>query len=100
MLRQTHEICGLISRLPRLPTEPGQRFFQALRQRGQGLPLAINAVCTEIWSASNIAFGLCPLLTLSAIEALEAPSVRTTSSRMKSRASRGSSVALTNAPTR
>jgi acyl-CoA dehydrogenase len=39
---------------------------------GQGLPLAINAVCTEIWSASNIAFGLCPLLTLSAIEALAA----------------------------
>src|SRR4029079_10602139 len=27
---------------------------------------------TEIWSASNIAFGLCPLLTLSAIEALDA----------------------------
>jgi acyl-CoA dehydrogenase len=39
---------------------------------GQGLPLAINAVCTEIWSASNIAFGLCPLVTLSAIEALDA----------------------------
>lgn len=39
---------------------------------GQGLPLAINAVCTEIWSASNISFGLCPLLTLSAIEALDA----------------------------
>ena len=39
---------------------------------GQGLPLAINAACTEIWSSSNIAFGLCPLLTLSAIEALEA----------------------------
>src|SRR5246127_2010817 len=39
---------------------------------GQGLPLAINAACTEIWSASNIAFGLCPLLTLSAIEALDA----------------------------
>ena len=39
---------------------------------GQALPLAINAVCTEIWSASNIAFGLCPLLTLSAIEALDA----------------------------
>src|SRR6202165_2997306 len=38
----------------------------------KGLPLAINAACTEIWSASNIAFGLCPLLTLSAIEALEA----------------------------
>ncbi|MGO4717343.1 acyl-CoA dehydrogenase [Bradyrhizobium sp. 2TAF24] len=39
---------------------------------GQGLPIAINAACTEIWSASNMAFGLCPLLTASAIEALEA----------------------------
>src|SRR5882757_1942666 len=39
---------------------------------GQVLPLAINAACTEIWSASNIAFGLCPLLSLSAIEALDA----------------------------
>ncbi len=39
---------------------------------GQGLPLAINAACTEIWSASNVAFGLCPLLTLAAIEALDA----------------------------
>jgi acyl-CoA dehydrogenase len=39
---------------------------------GQGLPLAINAACTEIWSASNMSFGLCPLLTLSAIEALDA----------------------------
>lgn len=39
---------------------------------GQGLPVAINAACTEIWSAANVAFGLCPLLTASAIEALEA----------------------------
>ncbi|MBI5260861.1 MAG: acyl-CoA dehydrogenase [Bradyrhizobium sp.] len=39
---------------------------------GQGLPAAINAACTEIWSASNVAFGLCPLLTASAIEALDA----------------------------
>lgn len=38
---------------------------------GQGLPLAINAACTEIWSASNVAFGLCPLLTASAMEALD-----------------------------
>jgi acyl-CoA dehydrogenase len=37
---------------------------------GQGLPLAINAACTEIWNAANAAFGICPLLTLSAIEAL------------------------------
>ena len=39
---------------------------------GQGLPGAINAACTEIWSAANIAFELCPLLTASAIEALDA----------------------------
>ena len=39
---------------------------------GQDLPFAINAVCTEIWSAANAAFGLCPLLTASAIEALDA----------------------------
>ncbi|MDD1526524.1 acyl-CoA dehydrogenase [Bradyrhizobium sp. WBOS7] len=39
---------------------------------GQGLPIAINAACTEIWSAANVAFGLCPLLTASAIEALDA----------------------------
>ena len=39
---------------------------------GQGLPLAINFACTELWSAANMAFGLCPLLTASAIEALEA----------------------------
>src|SRR5205085_5390994 len=40
---------------------------------GEGLPLAINAACTEIWSASNIAFGPCPLLTLGAYDAPAAP---------------------------
>ncbi len=39
---------------------------------GQGLPNALNAVCNELWSASNMAFGLCPLLTAGAIKALEA----------------------------
>ena len=39
---------------------------------GQGLPTAINAACSEIWSAANMSFGLCPMLTLSAIEALHA----------------------------
>jgi len=49
-----------------------ERGVRLRRMGGQGLPLVINAACTEIWSASNIAFGLCPLLTASAIEALEA----------------------------
>ncbi|HEY0236449.1 MAG TPA: acyl-CoA dehydrogenase [Afipia sp.] len=39
---------------------------------GQGLPLAVHAICNEIWSAANIAFGLCPLLTSGAVEALAA----------------------------
>lgn len=39
---------------------------------GQGLPLALNAACTEMWASANMAFGLCPLLTASAIEALDA----------------------------
>jgi acyl-CoA dehydrogenase len=39
---------------------------------GQGLPFALNAACTEMWASANMAFGLCPLLTASAIEALDA----------------------------
>jgi alkylation response protein AidB-like acyl-CoA dehydrogenase len=39
---------------------------------GQGLPLAVHAMCNEIWSAANVAFGLCPLLTSGAIKALGA----------------------------
>ena len=38
---------------------------------GQGLPLAVHSAVNEIWSAANLAFGLCPLLTLSAIDALD-----------------------------
>ena len=37
---------------------------------GQGLPLALHTICNEIWSAANMAFGLCPLLTQGAIDAL------------------------------
>ena len=38
---------------------------------GQGLPLLLNAACTEIWNGANLAFSLCPLLTAGGIEALE-----------------------------
>jgi acyl-CoA dehydrogenase len=37
---------------------------------GQGLPLILNAACTEIWNAANMAFALNPLLSVGAIEAL------------------------------
>ena len=38
---------------------------------GQGLPKLVGAAVQEMWKASNMAFSLCPLLTLGAIEALE-----------------------------
>jgi 3-(methylsulfanyl)propanoyl-CoA dehydrogenase len=37
---------------------------------GQGLPQAINAACNEMWNSAAMAFGLGPLLTMSAVEAL------------------------------
>ncbi len=39
---------------------------------GLGLPAILNAACTEIWNAANMAFALCPLLGQGAIEAIEA----------------------------
>jgi alkylation response protein AidB-like acyl-CoA dehydrogenase len=39
---------------------------------GQGLPHAINAVCLEMWHAGSMAFGVGPLLTMGASEALAA----------------------------
>jgi alkylation response protein AidB-like acyl-CoA dehydrogenase len=37
---------------------------------GQGLPRLVATAVSEIWHASNMSFGLCPLLTASAIELL------------------------------
>ena len=39
---------------------------------GQGLPHAVNTACNEMWNASAMAFGLGPLLTMSAVESLAA----------------------------
>ncbi|WP_269530746.1 acyl-CoA dehydrogenase C-terminal domain-containing protein [Chitinimonas sp. BJYL2] len=38
---------------------------------GQGMPSLIATAVEEMWKASNMAFSLCPLLTLGAIAALE-----------------------------
>ncbi|MDO1558402.1 acyl-CoA dehydrogenase [Brevundimonas sp. 2R-24] len=38
---------------------------------GQGLPKALEQACFETFHAANMAFGLCPMLSLAAIEALE-----------------------------
>jgi acyl-CoA dehydrogenase len=39
---------------------------------GQNLPQVVATAAGEIWNASNLAFGLCPLLTFGAIDAIEA----------------------------
>ncbi len=39
---------------------------------GQGLPQVVAMATGEIWNSTNLAFGLCPLLTNGAIDALEA----------------------------
>ena len=37
---------------------------------GQGLPWTVATAVSEMWHAANMAFGLCPMLTLGAIELL------------------------------
>ena len=39
---------------------------------GMGLPRLVGMACTELWNAANMAFALCPMLTVGAIEAIEA----------------------------
>ena len=38
---------------------------------GQGLPTLLAAAVTEMWGGANLAFGMCPELTLGALEALQ-----------------------------
>jgi len=42
-----------------------------LEYGGMALPALLNTACIEIWNAANMAFSLCPLLTLGAIEAVQ-----------------------------
>ncbi|MBC8050636.1 MAG: acyl-CoA dehydrogenase [Chitinophagales bacterium] len=39
---------------------------------GQGLPHSLALAADEMWNAANMAFGLCPLLTQGAVEAINA----------------------------
>ena len=38
---------------------------------GEGLPRLISALVEEMWNGANVSFGLCPMLTRGAIEAIE-----------------------------
>ena len=37
---------------------------------GQGLPRALNTACNEMWHSASMAFGLGPILTMAAVDAL------------------------------
>lgn len=37
---------------------------------GQGLPLCVSAAVQEMWHSANMSFGLCPLLTQGAVDAI------------------------------
>ncbi|MBZ6075935.1 acyl-CoA dehydrogenase [Microvirga puerhi] len=39
---------------------------------GQGLPTLLNSACVEMWNSASMAFGIGPILTMGAIEALVA----------------------------
>ncbi len=39
---------------------------------GQDLPHAVNAACIEMWNAASMAFGIGPVLTMAAVDALAA----------------------------
>jgi len=39
---------------------------------GQELPQAVNAACVEMWNAASMAFGIGPVLTMAAVDALAA----------------------------
>ena len=39
---------------------------------GQGLPEIVSMAACEVWNSANLSFGLCPLLTQGAIDALDA----------------------------
>ncbi len=48
---------------------------------GQGLPWLVSTAVSEVWTAANMAFGLCPMLTQAAAETLSAfgmPEIKST----------------------
>ncbi len=69
---------GVVSTAPgwadayRLWCESGWNGLSASPDEGgSGLPTLLQAACAEMWSSANMALGLCPLLTASAVALLE-----------------------------
>ena len=45
---------------------------QPTEHEGQGLPFLLHMAVSEFWNSANMAFALCPMLTVGAIDALKA----------------------------
>jgi alkylation response protein AidB-like acyl-CoA dehydrogenase len=69
-----------VVRLPKGFTEAYGKFIDAgwngvtgaTEYGGQGLPHTLGIALQELWQSANVAFGLCPILSQGAIEALSA----------------------------
>ena len=48
-----------------------QRLRPSVNHGGQGAPIVLGTAIEELWASANLAFKLCPMLTQSAIEAIE-----------------------------
>ena len=54
------------------PLPAGTRSRRAGQWGGQALPHALNAACIEMWNSASMAFGIGPVLTMGAVDALAA----------------------------
>ncbi len=71
--RRRHHGARLEGSLPRLAARPaGMRSRRRREWGGQALPQIVNAACTEMWHAASIGFANGPMLTMAAIDALNA----------------------------
>ncbi len=68
--RRHHHAPRLEAGLPRLGRRRLERGVTAGAMGGQGLPHALNAACIEMWNSASMAFGIGPVLTMGAAEAL------------------------------
>src|SRR5262245_19611507 len=67
-----HHGAGMEGGLPRLGAGGVERRCRARAMGGQDLPHALNAACIEMWNSAAMAFGLGPVLTMAAVDALVA----------------------------
>ena len=68
--RQGHHAARLERRLRRMGRSGLERLAALADWGGQGLPHAVNAACIEMWNSASMAFGIGPVLTMAAIDAL------------------------------